>query len=145
TYAFSQRRACRVLGAHRRTMRYRRRIRADEDALRTRLRSLACPRRGSTAAGETPGCISCSKPQGGETITSAPIAPLGRRGWRCGGANANASPCHRVAQSSRPGSAEKPGVWTSCKMCSLMVDGSGPWNILDLATRECLALEVDTS
>ena len=41
TYAFSQRRACRVVGAHRRTMRYQRRVREDEDALRTRLRSLA--------------------------------------------------------------------------------------------------------
>ena len=41
TYAFSERRACRVVGAQRRTMRYQRRIRADEDALRTRLRSLA--------------------------------------------------------------------------------------------------------
>jgi putative transposase len=40
-YAFSQRRACRVVGAHRRTIRYQRHVREDEESLRTRLRSLA--------------------------------------------------------------------------------------------------------
>ena len=41
TYAVSQRRACRVVGAHRRTLRYQRRVREDAAELRTRRRSLA--------------------------------------------------------------------------------------------------------
>jgi putative transposase len=45
TYAFSERRACRVVGAQRRTMRYRRRVREDEADLRARLRNLAGLRR----------------------------------------------------------------------------------------------------
>ena len=44
TYQFSQRRACRLAGAHRRTMRYRRRMRPDELRLRERLRALASER-----------------------------------------------------------------------------------------------------
>jgi putative transposase len=44
TYGMSQRRACRVLGAQRRTMRYRRRVRRDELQVRERLRALAAKR-----------------------------------------------------------------------------------------------------
>lgn len=40
----SERRACRVLGVHRRTMRYRQRARSDEPAVRERLRTLAAER-----------------------------------------------------------------------------------------------------
>jgi len=40
-YRMSERRACRVIGAHRRTMRYRRRTRDDEPQVRERLRTLA--------------------------------------------------------------------------------------------------------
>jgi len=41
TYQLSQRRACRVIGVHRRTMRYRRHTRDDEPRVRERLRTLA--------------------------------------------------------------------------------------------------------
>jgi len=37
----SERRACRVVGAHRRTMRYRHKVRGDEPQVRERLRALA--------------------------------------------------------------------------------------------------------
>lgn len=43
-YRFSERRACRVIGAHRRTMRYRHTVRHDESQLRERLRTLAAER-----------------------------------------------------------------------------------------------------
>jgi hypothetical protein len=43
-YGMSQRRACRVLGAHRRTVRYRRRVADDEGRVRERLRTLAAER-----------------------------------------------------------------------------------------------------
>jgi hypothetical protein len=64
---------------------------------------------------------------------------MGRSGWRGG---ANASPCHRVAQSSRPGSAEKPGGCASKDfMHDVLIDGRRfqTLNTLDLA------LEVDPS
>jgi putative transposase len=44
TYALSQRRACGLAGAHRTTMRYVRRIRPDEPAVRARLCALASER-----------------------------------------------------------------------------------------------------
>lgn len=43
-YRMSERRACRVLGVHRRTARYQRRVRADEAHVRERLRTLAAER-----------------------------------------------------------------------------------------------------
>jgi putative transposase len=43
-YAMSARRACRLIGAHRRTMPYARQARADELRVRERLRALAVER-----------------------------------------------------------------------------------------------------
>jgi putative transposase len=43
-YGLSERRACRILGAHRRTMRSQRQGRADEPQVRERLRALAAER-----------------------------------------------------------------------------------------------------
>src|SRR5258707_925962 len=43
-YRMSERRACRVLGAQRRTMRYQRRTRSDEPQVRERLQALAAER-----------------------------------------------------------------------------------------------------
>lgn len=44
TYQFSERRACRLVGAHRTTMRYRRHLRPDEQQLRERLCAMASQR-----------------------------------------------------------------------------------------------------
>jgi putative transposase len=41
TYRFSERRACRLIGAHRTTMRYQHRLRADDAELRAHLHILA--------------------------------------------------------------------------------------------------------
>jgi hypothetical protein len=59
TSAVSQRHACRVVGAHRGAMRYQHRLREDEAALRTRLRSLAAAKRGTTVAGGIDACTCC--------------------------------------------------------------------------------------
>lgn len=44
TYLLSQRRACRLVGAHCRTMRYQFHVRSDEPQIRERLRALAAQR-----------------------------------------------------------------------------------------------------
>jgi len=104
--------------------------------------------RGSVVAGDTAGCMSCCNARSDESTTNGCIACIGRSGSRCADANANGLPTHRAAQWSRAGSAEKRGeAWSMDFMQDVLIDGRRyrTLNILDLVTRECLALEVDTS
>jgi putative transposase len=144
TYVFSERRACRVVGAHRRTMRYQRRVRADpadEETLRTRLRSLAGLRRRwgyrrlHVLLQREVGRINHKRVY---RLYREERLALRRRKRK------------RVALSPR-GAQQQPWqrgeAWTMDFMQDVLVDGRRfrTLNVLDRVTRECLALEVDTS
>jgi putative transposase len=141
TYAFSQRRACRVVGAHRRTMRYQRRIREDEEALRTRLRSLA-------------GLHSRWGYRRLHILLQREVGRINRkrvyRLYREERLALRRRKRKRVAVPPRGAGEQtwKRGeAWSMDFMQDVLVDGRRfrTLNVLDLVTRECLALEVDTS
>jgi hypothetical protein len=81
-------------------MRYQRRILEDEEALRTRLRSLAEVKRGATVAGATDAYTSCCNVKLDESTANACTDSIEKSAWRCGGANR--SLYRPVAQGSRP-------------------------------------------
>ena len=141
TYAFSQRRACRVVGAQRRTMRYQRRVRADEEDLRTRLRSLAGLRRrwGYRRL---------------HVVLQREVGPINhKRVYRLYREERLALRRHkrkRVAvppRGAQPQTWQRGEAWTMDFMQDVLGDGRRfrTLNVLDRVTRECLALEVDTS
>lgn len=144
TYHLSQRRACGAVGAHRSTVRYRRRRRPDEASLRERLRTLA---------GERPRW-------GYRRLHVLLRRELGGRGainhkrvyrlYREEGLLLRRRKRKRVAIAPR-GVQEPIGkrgeAWAMDFMQDVLGDGRRfrTLNVLDIATRECLALEVDTS
>src|SRR5215831_4545285 len=144
TYAFSQRRACRVVGAHRRTMGYRRRIRVNEADLRTQLRRSAEDKPAPQPLGLSR-IARLATTRGGQ-INHKRVYQL----YREEGLASRRRKRKRVAIPLR-GSQEqiwKRGeAWSMDFMQDVLIDGRRfrTLNVLDLVTRECLALEVDTS
>ena len=137
----SERRACRVLGAHRRTMRYQRQVRADEPAVRERLRTLAAER-----------------PRWGyrrlHLLLKRELGSINRkrvqRLYRLEGLAIRRRQRKRVARPPRgaPAPSWRPGAaWAMDFMQDVLADGRRfrTLNVLDMVTRECLAIEVDTS
>jgi putative transposase len=141
TYQLSERRACRLAGAHRRTMRYRRRVRPDEPHLRERLRTLASERprfgyrRLHVLLKREMGVVNhkrvyrlyraeglAVRRRKRKRVTAVPrVAPL--RPWQRGEA------------------------WAMDFMQDTLANGRRfrTLNILDTVSRECLAIEVDIS
>ncbi len=141
TYGMSQRRACRVVGAHRRTMRSRPRVRADELQVRERLRALAAERprwgyrRLHVLLRRELGSINHKRVQ---------------RLYRLEGLAIRRRKRKRVARVPRglPTVVWQPGeAWAIDFMQDVLTDGRRfrTLNVLDTVTRECLAIEVDTS
>lgn len=138
----SERRACRLVGAHRRTMRYGRRIRSDEPVVRERLRTLAAER-----------------PRWGyrrlHRLLKRELGVINhkrvKRLYRLEGLAIRQRKRKRVARVPRgatPTPSWRPGeAWAMDFMHDVLADGRRfrTLNVLDLATRECLAIEVDTS
>lgn len=143
TYGMSQRRACRLIGAHRRTMRYHCQMRPDEPQLRERLRVLAAerPRWGYRRLH-----VLLQRELGAGTINHKRVQRL----YRQEGLAIRRRPRKRVArlprgvrlQTWRPGEA-----WAMDFMQDVLADGRRfrTLNVLDVVTRQCLAIEVDTS
>ena len=137
---FSQRRACRVAGAARATVRYRHR-RAEQEPLRTRLRELAAAR---PRFGYRRLTVLLRREQG--AINHKRVYRL----YRLEGLAVRRRGRKRVARTARlaPVAAPQPGQhWAMDFMQDSLASGR-PFrtlNIVDLATRECLAIEVDTS
>ena len=141
TYQLSERRACRLVGAHCRTMRYQARVRPDEPELRERLRALAAQRprwgyrRLHVLLQREFGVINHKRVYRLYRLEHLKLRQRKRK---------------RVAILSReaPVSVARPReAWAMDFMQDVLVDGRRfrTLNILDLATRECLAIEVDTS
>lgn len=137
----SQRRACRLIGAQRRTMRYQRRTRRDEFQVRERLRALAAerPRWGYRRLH-----ILLQRELG--TINHKRVQRL----YRLEGLAIRRRPRKRVARTPRgaPTTTWRPGeAWAMDFMQDVLADGRRfrTLNVLDTVTRECLAIEVDTS
>jgi putative transposase len=146
----SQRRACRVLGAHRRTMAiygYQRRVRTDEAQVRERLRMLAAerPRWGYRRL------YLLLKRELGQ-INHKRVQRLYRRE----GLAIRRRKRKRVARTPRGmrAVARQPGeAWAldfglyAGILQDVLADGRRfrTLNVLDTVTRECLAIEVDTS
>jgi putative transposase len=140
-YAMSERRACRVLGAHRHTMRYRRRRRADEAGVRDRLRALAAerPRWGSRR-------LHVMLTRGLGRINRRRVQRL----YRWEGLAIRRRTRQRVAGGLRglqPSTWRRGEAWAMDCMQDVLADGRRfrTRNVLDTVTRECLAPEVDTS
>jgi putative transposase len=141
TYQFSERRACRLLGAQRTTMRYRFQIRPDEPQLRERLRTLAGvrPRWGyrrlHVLLQRELGVINHKRVYRLYRLEGLKLRRRTRK-------HVAVPPRETVLRVFRPGEA-----WAMDFMQDVLVDGRRfrTLNVLDLATRECLAIEVDTS
>jgi putative transposase len=141
TYGMSQRHACRLIEAHRRTMRYQRRTRRDELAVRERLRGLAAERprwgyrRLQVLLTRELGRINHKRVQRLYRLEGLAI----RRRKRTRAAR---SPRGMGTQTWRPGEA-----WAMDFMQDVLADGRRfrTPSVLDIVTRECLAIEVDTS
>lgn len=144
TYAFSQRRACRTIRAHRAAMRYRRRVRTNEAHLRERLRALAAPR-----------------PRWGDRRLHV---LLQREGGAWGGLNRkrvyrlyrleglairrrHRKRGARGARGDRTPNGQPREALALDFMQDMLADGRRfrTLNSRDTVTRECLAIEVDTS
>jgi putative transposase len=141
TYPFSERRACRLVGAHRTTMRYQLHVRPDEPAIRERLRTFAAqrPRWGYRRLhGLLRREIGVINRKRVYRLYRLEQLKLRRRKRK----QVAAPPRETVLTVYRPGEA-----WAMDFMQDVLVDGRRfrTLNVLDLATRECLAIEVDTS
>jgi putative transposase len=137
----SERRACRVIGAHRRTIRYRRRVPDDEGKVRERLRALAAERprwgyrRLHILLKREVGVINHKRVQRLYRLEGLAIRRRARK---------------RVAREAR---GTQTPVWRPGEtgavdfMQDMLADGRRfrTLNVLDTVTRECLAIEVDTS
>jgi putative transposase len=141
TYSCSQRRACRLVGAHRTTMRSQVQVREQDERIRERLRTVARER-----------------PRWGyrrlHVVLRRELGPLNRkriyRLYRLEGLALRKRKRKRVALSPRgmPMTQGRPGeVWAMDFMQDMLADGRRfrTLNILDIVTRECLAIEVDSS
>ena len=141
TYAMSERRACRALGAHRRTMRYQRRARSDESQVRERLRALAAAR-----------------PRWGyrrlHVLLKRELGRINRkrvqRLYRLEGLAIRRRTRKRVARTPRGMQSplwRRGEAWAVDFMQDVLADGRRfrTLNVLDTVTRECLAIEVDTA
>lgn len=140
----SQRRACRALGVHRRTVRYQRHVRADEPQVRERLRALAAERprwgyrRLHTLLRREFGSI--------HPINHKRV----RRLYRLEGLVIRRRPRKRVARVPRGAQTQtwrKGEAWAIDFMQDVLADGRRfrTFNVLDIVTRECLAIEADRS
>ncbi len=146
TYQFSERRACRLVRAQRTTMRYRRHLRPDEQQLRERLRALASqrPRWGYRRLHVL---LQRELGDGGANrINRKRVYRL----YRLEGLTIRRRPRKRVAVVPRgaPVRTWRRGeAWAMDFMQDVLADGRRfrTLNILDIMTRECLAIEVDTS
>jgi putative transposase len=140
-YAFSQRRACHLAGAHRTTMRYRRRVRTDEPRLRERLRALASERprfgyrRLHVLLRREVGLLNHKRVY--RLYRQEGLSVRQRKRKRV-----TAIPRVNVERSWRRGEA-----WAMDFMQDVLADGRRfrTLNVLDTVSRECLAIEVDTS
>ncbi len=152
TYHLSERHACRLVCAHRSTVRYRRRIRPDEPHLRERLRTLASQRprwgyrRLHVLLQRELGTVGA--------ITGINPSRLNRkrvyRLYRLDGLAIRRRPRKRVAMVPRGAPAQtwqRGEAWAMDFMQDVLADGRRfrTLNILDIVTRECLAIAVDTS
>ena len=140
----SERRACRMLSVHRRTVRYQRRPCADEAQLRERLRALAAerPRWGYRRLH-----ILLQREVGS-------LNPLNhkrvQRLYRLEGLAIRRRQRKRVARVPRGTAVQlwrRGEAWAIDFMQDVLADGRRfrTLNVLDIVTRECLAIEVDTS
>jgi putative transposase len=137
---FSQRRACRVAGAPRATVRYRHR-RATQEPLRARLRELAAER---PRCGYRRLTILVRRERG--AVNHKRVYRL----YRLEGLAVRRHGRKRVARSARvaPVVALEPGQRWAIDFRQDSLASGRPFrtlNVVDLATRECLAIEVDTS
>jgi putative transposase len=141
TYPLSERRACRLVGAHCRTMRYQFRVRPDEPQIRERLRALAAQRprwgyrRLHVLLQRELGVINHKRVYRLYRLEQLKLRQRKRK-------RVAIPPRTATLSVSRPREA-----WAMDFMQDVLVDGRRfrTLNILDLATRECLAIEVDTS
>lgn len=137
----SQRRACRVVGAQRRTIRHQRRVREDEPHVRERLRTLAAarPRWGYRRLH-----VLWRRELG--TSNHQRVQRL----YRLEGLAVRRHKRKRVARVPRgmPTVVWQPGAaWAIDFMQDVLANGRRfrTLNVLDTVTRECLAIEVDTA
>lgn len=141
TYALSERRACRLAGAHRRTMRYRRQARPDESHLCERLRTLASER---PRFGYRRLHVLLRRELG--TINHKRVYRL----YRAEGLTVRRRKRKRVTAVPRVAPKrpwQRGEVWAMDFMQDTLATGRRfrTLNILDTVSRECLAIEVDTS
>jgi putative transposase len=137
----SERHACRVLGAHRRTMRYRSRTRSDEPQVRERLRALAAERprwgyrRRHILLQREVGLINHKRVQRLYRLEGLAIRRRQRK------------QVARTPRGMRPVTWRRGEAWAVDFMQDVLADGRRfrTLNVLDTVTRECLAIEVDTS
>ncbi len=139
-YRLSERRACRVIGAHRRTMRYQDKVRRDEPHVRERLRTLAAER-----------------PRWGyrrlHLLLLREMGPINRkrvyRLYRSEGLAVRRRTRKRAARVPRgtPTPMGRPREAWAMDFMQDMASGRRfrTLNVLDTVTRECLRIEVDTS
>jgi putative transposase len=142
-YGMSQRRACRILGAQRRTMRYQRRERGDEAHVRDRLRALAAerPRWGYRRLH-----VLLQRELENGRINRKRVQRL----YRLDGLAIRHRKRKRVARSPRGADmpAWQPGeAWAMDFMQDVLADVRRfrMLNVLDSVTCKCLAIEVDPS
>lgn len=141
TYPLSERRACRLVGAHRRTMRYAPRPQEEEARLRERLRTLANER---PRFGYRRLHVLLTREMG--SLNHKRVYRL----YRAEGLTVRRRKRKRVMAISRA-AAERPWrrgeAWAMDFMLDTLADGRRfrTLNILDTMSRECLAIEVDTS
>lgn len=137
----SERRACRVVGAHRTTMRYQRRGKQDEPQVRERLRALAAerPRWGYRR-------LHLLLRREGMAINRKRVYRL----YRLDGLAVRRRKRKRAARVAR-GVVQPAGrrgeAWAMDFMQDMLATGRRfrTLNVLDTVTRECLRIEVDTS
>jgi putative transposase len=140
-YRLSERRACRVIGAQRRTMRYRHTVRDDEPQVREQLRTLAAehPRWGYRRLH-----ILLTRERG--AINRKRVYRI----YRSEGLAVRRRSRKRAARVPRsiPTPIGRPGeAWAMDFMQDTLASGRRfrTLNVLDTVTRECLRIEVDTS
>jgi putative transposase len=140
-FQFSERRACRVVGAHRTTMRYRRQCKEDEPQVRERLQQLAVahPRWGYRR-------LHLLLRREGTAINRKRVYRL----YRLDGLAVRRQRRKRAARVMRgavPPMEQRGEAWAMDFMRDTLATGRcfRTLNVLDTVTRECLAIEVDTS
>lgn len=136
-YSMSVRRACQVLEMAESTYRYRS-CRREPEGLRARLLELLLSARDSATAGS----ICCWSERAEESITSGSSACIARNALQC---VASASLRLIVGRECCPRVQTNAGRWTSRRTAWRPVVAFRTLNVVDDFSRECLAIEVDTS